>query len=78
MTVPTLFGIGMSIHCFLSYKLTSPLWRKWLGIAMTVVGGGILYYSRLSKELDFAAGLLTLMTGWMLFSERDFHVKDEE
>lgn len=77
MTTPMIFGLGMTLHCMLSYRLKSRNWRKWLGLSMAALGALALSKLDLSTNA-FLIALITAINGLILFSERDYHTKNED
>lgn len=78
MTLLMTFGLVMTIACLLTYKLRSRIWRKWLGLAMAVSGAIAVFKFSWSSGPAFITALMTMLTGWELFSDRDQFTQEEE
>jgi hypothetical protein len=77
MTLPIIFGLGMTISFWLVYRLKSRRLRKWSGVGMAILGWGALFkLSDKSHEWFMALGIMGYCGLW-LFEERDRFSEDE-
>lgn len=77
MTLPIIFGFGMTISYWIIYRLKPRRWRKWGGLSVAILGGGALLGTPgLSAEMSLPLAI-GVFTGLWLFEERDLFSEDE-
>ena len=77
MTLPIIFGVGMTISYWIVYRLKPRRWRKWGGLFVAILGGGALFSTSWSAELSLALAIAAF-NGFWLFEERDLFAEDED
>ena len=78
MTISMVLGLGMTAYYLLTHLIKPKLFRKWLGVVLTLSGAlGLLKLSGLSGQALFAL-LITVGTGTTLILERAPSSKQKE
>ncbi|WP_341962969.1 hypothetical protein [Pseudomonas sp. RC10] len=78
MTIPMIFGLGMTINWLLVYTLKPRAWRKWLGLGLLIFGGIAMFKLRSQSNEASLSFLIAFMIGWSLFSARDRFALEED
>lgn len=78
MTVPMIFGLGMTLNWLLLYRLKPKSWRKWLGLAL-LISSAIAFFNLSDKSHEtFAALVMLFSVGCSLFAARDQFTQEED
>jgi hypothetical protein len=77
MTLPLIFGLGMTLSFWLAYNLKPRRWRKWSGLLLGIIGlSALIKLPTRHHELFVALGIVTY-TGFWLYEECDLFSEDE-